>query len=586
MKRSPSYNDLGETDVAQRGFHDLHYDAGTHTSHHPNSTANYSQSNDYPQMTIPGRWPGNSPPATQQTRPQQPPPQWTSTNQTSQSRPENLANQLAQNDFIDMPEPSLAPIPPPFRAPPRQEADPYLWNVGDDPARKSPYQTPGYGPLDNLSASLSATLPQYKTPPPPLPPKTPIGTFSSSPPPLPPRGHSPYQDANRRYSTNTPPRMSLRPDDPYKPPPSQSPPLPRPSTGHRLSPDLHYNPSPPAASSYSGSLPVDAPFFVPANQHSPSNQESYSNHSTPPRPDRYSPKPSPPNGARYSPPNGFNPPIRQSQPIPYQQPQQPQYRPPSIDSHRRPSPIPSSQKRIWRPTPPPQRPLGGPIVSTPPPTSMTDLRHLPYPPILLPPYHRETLDHPQHFAKSNLLKILIIPAENTSFLGGSEIYGRMELLCKGDGGGSKGKPELLIGELGIELTGYDGISPLPSKLKIESKSETNGCPPRSHLFLLSRRTFQTPFDKSAPLDKVTSAIAYPTTIEPDDAGYRQPAKANTIFPFRFQVPVDVGSAVECGQEVRTRYTLTGYAKVRILGSFETLIQSVEVSFSVDKLIIG
>ena len=99
---------------------------------------------------------------------------------------------------------------------------------------------------------------------------------------------------------------------------------------------------------------------------------------------------------------------------------------------------------------------------------------------------------------------------------------------------------------------------------------------RSHLWLLERRTFQTPFDKAAPLDKVTSAIAYPTTTVPDDAGYRQPARANTIFPFRFILPSDAGSAVEFAQDARTRYTLTGYAKVRILGSFETLVHSIEV----------
>lgn len=82
------------------------------------------------------------------------------------------------------------------------------------------------------------------------------------------------------------------------------------------------------------------------------------------------------------------------------------------------------------------------------------------------------------------------------------------------------------------------------------------------------------------MDKITNAIAYPTTMAPDDAGYRQPARGTTIFPFRFQLPLDSGSAIECGTEVRTRYTLTGYAKVRILGSFETLTESVEVpSFS-------
>jgi len=116
--------------------------------------------------------------------------------------------------------------------------------------------------------------------------------------------------------------------------------------------------------------------------------------------------------------------------------------------------------------------------------------------------------------------------------------------------------------------------------ELETKAE--GTPPRSHIFLLARRAFQTPFDKSAPLDKVTNAIAYPTTVPPDDVGYRQPAKANVMYPFRFALPTDAGSAIECGAEVRTRYTLTGYAKVRILGSFETIIHSVEVSLEKDR----
>jgi len=111
-------------------------------------------------------------------------------------------------------------------------------------------------------------------------------------------------------------------------------------------------------------------------------------------------------------------------------------------------------------------------------------------------------------------------------------------------------------------------------LIVETKTE--GCPPRAHIFLLSRRKFQLPFDKSAPLDKVTPAIAFPTTVQPDDAGYRQPAKATVMFPFRFALPSDCGTAIECGAGVRTRYTLTGYAKVRIQGSFETIVHSMEV----------
>jgi len=111
---------------------------------------------------------------------------------------------------------------------------------------------------------------------------------------------------------------------------------------------------------------------------------------------------------------------------------------------------------------------------------------------------------------------------------------------------------------------------------LETKSDSSGISARSHVFLLARRIFQSPYDKSKPLDKVTNVIAFPQIIPPDDAGYRQPAKGNVQYPFRFQLPADLKSAIECGTECRTRYTLTGYAKARILGSFETLIDSVEV----------
>jgi hypothetical protein len=57
------------------------------------------------------------------------------------------------------------------------------------------------------------------------------------------------------------------------------------------------------------------------------------------------------------------------------------------------------------------------------------------------------------------MKIMVLPAESTTFTAGGEIYGRMDLNCKGDGGGSKGKSELLVGEIGIELIAYDGTLP-------------------------------------------------------------------------------------------------------------------------------
>jgi hypothetical protein len=57
---------------------------------------------------------------------------------------------------------------------------------------------------------------------------------------------------------------------------------------------------------------------------------------------------------------------------------------------------------------------------------------------------------------------MVVPAENTTFVAGGEIYGRMDVSSKGDGG-SKGKSELLLGELGIELIAYDG-KPLTTSL--------------------------------------------------------------------------------------------------------------------------
>jgi hypothetical protein len=68
------------------------------------------------------------------------------------------------------------------------------------------------------------------------------------------------------------------------------------------------------------------------------------------------------------------------------------------------------------------------------------------------------LDHPQNFAKNSHLKLMVIPAENTTFVAAGEIYGRIDVNSKGEGG-SKGKPEMLVGELGIELTAYDGTPP-------------------------------------------------------------------------------------------------------------------------------
>lgn len=463
MRRSPPINNLrgsndGTTGVSHGVHHDLHFDGVTPPAGQYSSAANYSQG-------IPGQWPTNPPPAQQPRLPQQPPPQWAPPlppRSQSNTRNDSATQWIPDGDFLDMPEPGSTPIPPAL--PPRQDPQPYLWNANDDPRRPSRQQSPSYRPLDTLPASLLAGLSRYDAaPPPPIPPKTPIpqyNHYSASPPPIPPHDHDPYQENRRRYSLTPPrqspsPNLSVQSEPTYYPGPAHPSNPVRPPTGARLSPDMHYNSLPQRPSSHSG-ITNEVPLFIPRNQRPPTAHSYNSNEITPPRQDRYSPRPSPPQNLQDFPPTRFNP---QSQPVQYQYP--PQQQQPQIEPYRRLSHSPPRQQTppqqpLWRPTPPPQKRPAGPITSTPPPNSLVNLRHLPYQPILQPPYHRETLDHPQHFAKSHLIKINVIPAENTTFLAGGEIFGRMDISCKGEGG-SKGKPELLIGELGIELIAYDGI---------------------------------------------------------------------------------------------------------------------------------
>ena len=507
----------------------------------------YALSTEY-QHSIPGEWPTSPPPQQQLNRPPpQQPNQWASQRPTPPAlapgkRPvTDQQNNWLQDDFLDMPEPSTTPIPPPL---PARTQENQHWEPGYHP-QTAPQQST-YGALDTFPASLSANLPQYNNPP--LPPKVPIsnqGQFAPSPPPLPPRDHDPYHAPANQYTNSghdipplqysnsgtftpashtPPPQVSTHPaTSPNHSIPACLSPPPRPSTG-RLSPDLQYNSIPPRHSSHPPAPPPDA-FFVPPTQRPPSTPLYHSEQITPPRPDRYSPRPSPPANLGYSPPTRYNqyPPNQQTafpdaQPQ-YQQlpvepyrrtsgppqfPQAPSYQQPPVDPYRHPSPQfvppqvqyqqppiepyqrpptahspqiepyhrpstqgqpdpyrrpsqPTPSKPEWRPTPPPQKPLAGPVISSPPPSILEDLRFLPYSPVRTPTYHRQTIAHPQNFFKTSLLRIMIIPAENTTFIAGSEIYGRMDVICKGDGGSKGGKSDLLIGELGIELLAYDGI---------------------------------------------------------------------------------------------------------------------------------
>ena len=467
MKRSSPYQELranGDEGLASRGLHhDLHFDAsGTRLP--PPQQPNYSGS-------MPGSWPPTAnpppppPPPTSSLqpgslpssghsspRPPPPPQQW-----VSKPAPpiQHMSSQFAgqwnqEEDFLDMPE----PIPTPLSRPKRPSGEAFHWVVPDEPSRVPPRQSNGEtgGPLDTLPAALTAGLSQQSSsssrPPPPIPPKTPIphyGGYNVAPSaPLPPPDNDPYAIGGR-YSV-TPPRTSPSPSVNYQ----QIDPLyavqaspPRRTSGERLHPDPHYNALPPRPSSHSG-IPSDQGYFAPAG--SPNHHQGYSarpNATTPPQQGRHSPRP------QHALPQHSSPSSHPHRPSPPRQ----------HTSPHKPSTPPKPQPQLWRPTPPPPtRKPQGPITSNPPSTSLTKLSHLPYRPIVQPAYHRETLDHPQHFAKSGLFKINVIPSEFTTFVAGGEIYGRIDIACKGDGN-AKGKSELLLGELGIELIGYDGLIP-------------------------------------------------------------------------------------------------------------------------------
>lgn len=490
MKRSPSFGDLSN------GTRSGNYPSrAVHTDLHIGSNSRPPPQNSTPSQfnPIPGEWPTQVNPV-YQTKPSPrrhtqhssgdwlPPPEFNARPPQTRPSPFNPPEE-PEADFIDMPDPDNLPLPTFTPQPPTPQ--PYIYT--DDRRRPSPQPSPYHRPLDTLPSSLHAGLPRVESPP--LPPKVPLSYNDnapyrhSPPPPLPSRNSDPgYRP---QTGTLTPPRQTTSPmialhqtgDLYYGDNVRPSPPL-RPHSGSRLTPEMSYS-VPPRRSSHGDHRPSDpAPLFIAPNQGPPS-VHSYSSISTfettPPRPERYSPRPSPPQDPGYATPSSRYSPS-QRPPAKYSPPQVDAYiRPspqvqsqlppplPAVDPYRRPSPQPPILKPTWQPTPPRPRTPAGPITSNPPANSLTDLKHLPFPPIRQPDYHRETLDHPQYFARTNLLKLLVVPAEDTTFVGGGEIYGRLDIHSKGEGG-SKGKVELLIGEIGIELLGYDGTPHLISKL--------------------------------------------------------------------------------------------------------------------------
>src|ERR1700737_1172693 len=124
MRRSPSLQNLArpEREVVQRAFHDdIHFGGAR-----PDRVFE-------PRPGIPGTLPGSIPPV-QQQRPVQRPPQqqqWNPPPQyMMQGQPPSQWVGLADDDFLDMPEPSTTPIP--AFVPPASSAPPL------PPRRQSP----------------------------------------------------------------------------------------------------------------------------------------------------------------------------------------------------------------------------------------------------------------------------------------------------------------------------------------------------------------------------------------------------------------------------------------------------------------
>src|SRR5579862_6093516 len=148
MNSSPSYGDLGARENGDtRGVHnDLHFGGGMAMNQLP--PRGYALSTEY-QHSIPGEWPTSPPPQQQLNRPPpQQPNQWASQRPTPPAlapgtRPvTDQQNNWLQDDFLDMPEPSTTPIPPPL---PARTQENQHWEPGYNP-QTAPHQST-YGAL-------------------------------------------------------------------------------------------------------------------------------------------------------------------------------------------------------------------------------------------------------------------------------------------------------------------------------------------------------------------------------------------------------------------------------------------------------
>ncbi|OLL21691.1 hypothetical protein NEOLI_001083, partial [Neolecta irregularis DAH-3] len=197
------------------------------------------------------------------------------------------------------------------------------------------------------------------------------------------------------------------------------------------------------------------------------------------------------------------------------------------------------------------------------------LTHLPFPPIRHPELSFPAIRHPtvNTFAHLRMIKIKII-LHKTTFVAGGEIFGRMDLVVKSSKSfGSKKLGSFTVGEIGIELLGYEEVQSRPSH------------PSRAFVFLQSRHIFQLPsqtlpYIRCRNFESITSAVSFPHP-PPDSEGYRKAKEGLHSFPFTFNLPKDSPSSTEV-EVARIKYVITGYTKVRMLGTTEIIEKSESV----------
>lgn len=197
------------------------------------------------------------------------------------------------------------------------------------------------------------------------------------------------------------------------------------------------------------------------------------------------------------------------------------------------------------------------------PDVLQSIKTLPVRPIRCPPLSWEERFHPAPFVKTPKFRIKVNPG-TAIFVAGGEVYGQLEISSEEGFRAQLGSTQVLVGEIGVEIIGYEEIH-----------NAESGHEPRSFTFLYSRRVFQRKAEiHPAQAEKeqiLTSAVQYDPP--PDHDGYRQPSKGSTSFPFAFPIPIDAPSSIDKGV-ARVRYAITGYATVKLQGSEEVIATTV------------